>query len=80
MQETDENGGMRTAAEPPARPPKSIASPCVQVCAIDGVSGLCLGCFRTLQEIAGWRALGDDGRARVMAELPLRRERMDDVG
>ena len=52
----------------------------MQVCAIDGASGLCLGCFHTLQEIAGWRALGDDGRARVMAELPLRRERMDDVG
>ncbi|PZU76606.1 MAG: DUF1289 domain-containing protein [Brevundimonas sp.] len=49
------------------------------VCAVDGESGLCLGCFRTLKEIAGWRALGDDERARVMAELPSRRSRIDPV-
>ena len=42
----------------PAGPPKSIATPCVMVCAVDGESGLCLGCFRTLGEIAGWRAAG----------------------
>ncbi|WP_373458320.1 DUF1289 domain-containing protein [Brevundimonas sp. SORGH_AS_0993] len=47
------------------------------VCAVDGESGLCLGCFRTLKEIAGWRALGDEERARVMAELPSRRSRID---
>lgn len=47
------------------------------VCAVDGESGLCLGCFRTLKEIAGWRALGDEGRAAVMAELPSRRARID---
>ncbi|WP_370627351.1 DUF1289 domain-containing protein [Brevundimonas sp. PAMC22021] len=56
-------------------PPRSIASPCVQVCTVDGASGLCLGCYRTLQEIGGWRALGEEGRARVMAELPSRRAR-----
>ena len=46
------------------------------VCAVDGESGLCLGCFRTLKEIAGWRALGEEGRAAVMAELPSRRSRI----
>ena len=65
-----------TASEP-ARPPRSIATPCVMVCAVDGASGLCLGCFRTLKEIAGWRALGEEGRAAVMAELPSRRSRID---
>ncbi|MDQ1155462.1 putative Fe-S protein YdhL (DUF1289 family) [Brevundimonas sp. SORGH_AS 993] len=62
---------------PPPGPPKAIATPCVMVCAVDGESGLCLGCFRTLKEIAGWRALGDEERARVMAELPSRRSRID---
>ncbi len=76
MQETDENGRLKAGLESSSRPPKAMASPCVQVCVVDGASGLCLGCFRTLQEIAGWRALGDEGRARVMAELPSRRERM----
>ena len=63
-------------ASPPG-PPKAIATPCVMVCAVDGESGLCLGCFRSLKEIAGWRALGDDERARIMAELPSRRSRID---
>ena len=58
-------------------PPKAIATPCIMVCAVDGESGLCLGCFRSLKEIAGWRALGDDERARIMAELPSRRSRID---
>ncbi|RAK51576.1 DUF1289 domain-containing protein [Phenylobacterium deserti] len=55
------------------RPPKAIATPCIQVCAVDGESGLCLGCFRTLQEIATWSRLDDASRAAVMAELPARR-------
>lgn len=58
-------------------PPKAIATPCVQVCVVDGESGLCLGCFRTLKEIAGWRAMGEEVRAEVMAELPDRRSRID---
>lgn len=61
----------------PPRPPKAIATPCVMVCAVDGESGLCLGCFRTLKEIAGWRALSDEARAAVMADLPSRRSRID---
>ena len=49
------------SATTPSRPgpPKAIATPCVMVCAVDGESGLCLGCFRTLKEIAGWRSLSD---------------------
>jgi len=58
-------------------PPRAIATPCVMVCTVDGESGLCLGCFRTLKEIAGWRALSDEARAAVMAELPSRRSRID---
>ena len=66
-----------TGAASTPRPPKAIASPCVMVCAVDGDSGLCLGCFRTLKEIAGWRALSDAERTAVMADLPLRRGRVD---
>ncbi|WP_426017981.1 DUF1289 domain-containing protein [Brevundimonas sp. DWR2-3-1b1] len=58
-------------------PPKAIATPCVMVCAVDGESGLCLGCFRTLKEIAGWRALSDAEREAVMADLPTRRSQVD---
>lgn len=57
----------------PAGPPKSIATPCVRVCIVDGESGLCLGCFRTLQEIGGWTGLSDQRRAELMDELPTRK-------
>ena len=53
-------------------PPRALATPCVQVCVVDGASGLCLGCRRTLKEIAGWTRLTDAERAAVMAQLPSR--------
>ncbi len=56
---------------------RSIATPCVQVCIVDGPTGLCLGCYRTLSEIGGWSALTDDQRAEIMNELPSRRARID---
>ena len=62
-------------ATPPG-PPKAIATPCVKVCVVDGESGLCLGCYRDLAEVAGWARLSDDERARIMAELPSRRARI----
>jgi predicted Fe-S protein YdhL (DUF1289 family) len=52
----------------------SISSPCTNVCTIDPRSGLCLGCGRTLDEIAQWGSLGETERRRIMAELPQRRE------
>ncbi len=50
-----------------------VPSPCVSVCAMDRVSGLCTGCLRTLAEIAQWSVLEDDERRAVWAALPLRR-------
>jgi len=42
---------------------------------MDAHTGLCRGCFRTLDEIAAWSVLDDDARRAVMADLPARRER-----
>ena len=56
--------------------PVAVASPCVKTCVIDEESGLCLGCYRTLEEIGGWGALSAQARARVMAELADRRSRI----
>ncbi len=53
-----------------------IATPCISVCVVDGESGLCMGCYRTLAEVAGWSALTDEGREAVMAGLALRRARI----
>ncbi len=49
-----------------------IETPCVKVCTLDTRTGLCLGCGRTVDEIAGWRAMSVDERRRIMAELPAR--------
>jgi uncharacterized protein len=57
-------------------PPRPIATPCVQVCIVDGESGFCLGCYRTLGEVAGWSGLGEEARAAIMADLPGRRGRI----
>lgn len=59
-----------------AQPPRPIATPCVKVCAVDGASGYCLGCRRTLPEIAGWARLSDAERDAVMADLPHRPDPM----
>ena len=50
-----------------------MKSPCVKICQMDPRRGLCLGCARTLEEIARWASLTDEERDRIMAELPSRR-------
>ena len=60
----------------PARPPAPIKTPCIKVCVVDGESGLCLGCYRTLAEVAGWERLGDAERERIMTGLAERRSRI----
>lgn len=42
-----------------------VPSPCVSVCRMDAASGLCEGCLRSLDEIAAWGTLDDDGRRAV---------------
>jgi len=57
----------------PAQTQPPIASPCVKVCAVDGMTGLCVGCGRTLKEIAAWSRFTPAERDAVMAALPARR-------
>ena len=46
------------------RDDEPVPSPCVSVCRMDPASGLCEGCFRTLDEIAAWsRMAAVDKRA-----------------
>lgn len=52
--------------------PVAVTSPCVGVCIMDDETGWCEGCRRTLDEIAGWVAMGETGRDRVMAALSER--------
>jgi predicted Fe-S protein YdhL (DUF1289 family) len=54
----------------------TIETPCVQICMVDGKSGLCLGCHRTLPEIARWTRYSDAERDEIMRALPARRQRI----
>lgn len=58
------------------KPPAPIETPCRLVCTIDGETGLCMGCYRTLKEVAGWSRLEAEERTRIMAELYSRRSRI----
>jgi hypothetical protein len=47
-------------------------SPCIGVCHIDGSTGFCLGCFRTLPEIAQWHKKTEKERWVVVGEAEKR--------
>jgi predicted Fe-S protein YdhL (DUF1289 family) len=49
-----------------------MKSPCIKVCQMDPLRGLCLGCARTLDEIARWATMTEDERERILAALPRR--------
>ncbi len=49
-----------------------METPCVNICELDTATGTCLGCGRTLAEIANWAQMSDAERRAVMAELPSR--------
>ena len=50
-----------------------IESPCIRSCTLDAAGQLCIGCFRTLDEIMAWTQLSEAERASVLARLPARR-------
>ena len=49
-----------------------MISPCTKVCVMDAENRYCLGCARTLDEIARWGDMTDREREQVIANLPLR--------
>jgi hypothetical protein len=51
---------------------EEIASPCIKVCVVHPEARLCVGCHRTIDEIAAWSRISAETRAAIMAELPAR--------
>ena len=50
-----------------------MISPCNKVCVMDADNRYCVGCARTLGEIARWGEMADAERATVLAQLSARR-------
>lgn len=49
-----------------------IQSPCVKLCVVHPEARICVGCFRSIDEIANWSRLTPSERQAIMAELPAR--------
>ena len=49
-----------------------VPSPCISVCRMDAGSGLCLGCFRTLDEIIAWGRASDHDKRVVWRSIAQR--------
>jgi predicted Fe-S protein YdhL (DUF1289 family) len=52
-----------------------LETPCVNICLLDDATGLCIGCGRSIDEIARWSAMSETERRNIMALLPARVER-----
>ena len=50
----------------------TASTPCVNVCVIDPMSALCIGCGRTAAEIGAWTTMSETERIAVMAGLTQR--------
>lgn len=51
---------------------QEIQSPCIGLCSMDDLTGLCLGCYRTIEEIQGWWELDAEQKKAVITEAGQR--------
>jgi predicted Fe-S protein YdhL (DUF1289 family) len=56
-----------------------VPSPCISVCRMDAVSGLCQGCYRTLDEIRLWSQSSDAAKLLVWQQIEARQLRTEDT-
>ena len=53
-----------------------IDSPCVKLCSIHPSERICVGCYRSMEEIGAWSSLSSEVRLDIMNELPNRSSRI----
>jgi predicted Fe-S protein YdhL (DUF1289 family) len=49
-----------------------IQSPCIGVCTVDDSTGMCLGCYRTVDEIKGWWDMNPKDQKNLLIALEKR--------
>lgn len=49
-----------------------VPSPCISVCRMDPDSGLCLGCWRDIDEIIAWGRMDEDTKRVVWRSISAR--------
>jgi uncharacterized protein len=63
----------RTAMSSTPAPLPRVESPCIKVCVLDANS-VCLGCGRSLEEIASWSRLSADEQREICVKAAQRRQ------
>ncbi len=58
--------------------PEETLSPCIGVCVMNSDTNLCEGCFRTLDEIAGWWDYSVQEKKKIMTRTQERCQRIVD--
>ena len=53
---------------------EQVASPCVNICQINPETGYCIGCMRTIDEIADWLEMTNEEKRQVLNQLEERRK------
>ena len=51
---------------------REIDSPCTKICLVHPEERLCVGCYRSIEEIATWSRLTPAERRAIIADLPAR--------
>lgn len=49
-----------------------VSTPCIGLCKIEQTSRLCMGCYRSIEEITRWGQLSESERLALMKCLPTR--------
>ncbi len=52
----------------------AVPSPCISLCQMDEPSGLCKGCWRTIDEIVAWGSLDDSGKQQIWLQIAQRQK------
>lgn len=54
--------------------PDEVVSPCQQICQLDPQTGYCIGCLRTLNEIADWLEMSNEEKRAVLEKINERKK------
>jgi predicted Fe-S protein YdhL (DUF1289 family) len=55
-----------------------VSSPCVRNCCLDE-DDVCLGCFRTIEEIMRWGGIDDEEKHKILVKAGERQRRTDEA-
>ena len=53
-----------------------VQSPCIKICVIHPEERLCVGCYRSIEEIGRWSQMTAPERKAVLDDLPARLPRL----